>query len=1118
MANVIGEPLDGYLAGQIEARQFVNGSGANSNRTDNEINLLTSNTSWVKLGSGISVNDARLDDIGLKSEYSAGMDLAKDNILFGGTSKLENQKTIQREGFLPRQSNSSYTYDKSFGFSPMAGIESVDVKTLNRGSLKKATVKLKANDRSQFDIIELLYLRLGYTVLLEWGNAFYTPDGSAKEIIHNTLMEEMFFNRESKGSYLDMLDPIESKRIKYAGNYDALFGKISNFTWSFNPDGAYDIELTIISFGDVIESLKNNISPSAEMISFLNNADPPTEEVESEEANIIEDNKDANLISSMLYVWKYINRGLNDSPFYKVTIQPNSGDVFHVGNFCENEETNGTISATSYSYLFTITYIQKITVYKYQDFVDKGGHTGKLTPTTPNIEYQVLSPETYGDFTVITKLTTEIPQTFTPEQVKDGGVSQFQKELREKYLALNKTHSQIPLWSSFKIKRKTTSSSTVTIDNPIESAPARSVFKLHTKTPNHYIRFGYLLEYITDSILPRIKIDDNDHDKNPPVFDIDYDEWNSFMYSLPNQISLDPRVCIVQNSNFTSTGGTGNKAFPELMLYKPTSNENVAYPLNIYLNFEFVLESLKSDDRGNANVFDFISNICTGLNKALGGINNLEPVIDENSNTLKIIDTTPIPGYSNQPSINPYILQIYGYDKTGTQYQSNFIRNFDLKTAITPEYATMITVGATAGGYVKGTEATAFSKWNDGLIDRYKEDFTPGDSSTAKEQTTTTDEAEVNYVTKILSSNMLIKRYGFSSSKPTTFTLVDDIIESNISIGTEYYKYLLSKNKLTSGGTIGFIPFKLSFKMDGISGIRIYNKLQVNTEFLPKAYGKYTNLIVTGISHNLSNNDWETSIETTVIPNSSPTNDLKIDLSKIIEETITNVFNDPVTPSTPTTITSGTGLEPVKILISKGESFGGDYNIYNFGRNGAKGIRTSSVGKKKYNTKAVNLSTLTISQMLRYKGSGVNGTYIFAAGRFQIIPKTLRSIATSLGVLNQPFNQTTQEKLGTYLLLKTRRAAGAYLSGRNGGSINELAKAVEDIGQEWASMPVIWSKSGATVGSVVTGGGKTSYYGGVGINRGTSKFTVADMVQALITSRIQYSGIRPSFIPSYYKN
>jgi hypothetical protein len=67
MSNIIGESVDGYVASQINVRQFVNGSGAGSNRTDNEINLLNSNTSWVKLGSGISVSTARLDDIGLKS-------------------------------------------------------------------------------------------------------------------------------------------------------------------------------------------------------------------------------------------------------------------------------------------------------------------------------------------------------------------------------------------------------------------------------------------------------------------------------------------------------------------------------------------------------------------------------------------------------------------------------------------------------------------------------------------------------------------------------------------------------------------------------------------------------------------------------------------------------------------------------------------------------------------------------------------------------------------------------------------------------------------------------------------------------------------------------------------
>jgi predicted chitinase len=101
------------------------------------------------------------------------------------------------------------------------------------------------------------------------------------------------------------------------------------------------------------------------------------------------------------------------------------------------------------------------------------------------------------------------------------------------------------------------------------------------------------------------------------------------------------------------------------------------------------------------------------------------------------------------------------------------------------------------------------------------------------------------------------------------FKFSDNIIEKNISIVTEYYKWLIAKNaedSTVSGGTVGFIPFKLGLTLDGISGIKIYNVLRVNSEFLPKAYGKTVDLIVTGVSHRLNNNDWETSIESTVMP------------------------------------------------------------------------------------------------------------------------------------------------------------------------------------------------------------------------------------------------------------
>lgn len=50
--------------------------------------------------------------------------------------------------------------------------------------------------------------------------------------------------------------------------------------------------------------------------------------------------------------------------------------------------------------------------------------------------------------------------------------------------------------------------------------------------------------------------------------------------------------------------------------------------------------------------------------------------------------------------------------------------------------------------------------------------------------------------------------------------------------------------------------------MDGISGIKIYNRLKVNTNFLPSNYGPVLDFIITGVNHKLSNNSWTTSLTT----------------------------------------------------------------------------------------------------------------------------------------------------------------------------------------------------------------------------------------------------------------
>jgi hypothetical protein len=348
---IIGEELEGYVIDQILLRQSLHGSGVNNSfRSDNQLNVLNSNTSWVKLASGVSITDGkRLKEIGFTQtqvEDNIKLGLARNNILFGGTAKLVDvkgrdfDKLQQRSGFLPRDAKSSYTYG-SYGFSPMPGIESADIKTLNRGSIKKSTVKLKANNREQFDIIDLLYMRLGYTVLLEWGNSlFLDNEYGQKTVLRNTFIDDTFFNiKENNGSYLDILPELESRRSTYSGNYDGLLGKVSNFNWTFNIDGSYDIELTIISLGDVIESLKTNLSVDKGTLKFLSKTDTSTTYNPDETPStpdVLEENKSSNIIASMLYVWKYLN---NEG--YKgqlININGADGKSYSIASFLVTEQ------------------------------------------------------------------------------------------------------------------------------------------------------------------------------------------------------------------------------------------------------------------------------------------------------------------------------------------------------------------------------------------------------------------------------------------------------------------------------------------------------------------------------------------------------------------------------------------------------------------------------------------------------------------------------------------------------------------------------------------------------------------------------------------------------------
>ena len=78
-------------------------------------------------------------------------------------------------------------------------------------------------------------------------------------------------------------------------------------------------------------------------------------------------------------------------------------------------------------------------------------------------------------------------------------------------------------------------------------------------------------------------------------------------------------------------------------------------------------------------------------------------------------------------------------------------------------------------------------------------------------------------------------------------------------------------------GTIGFIPIGFDLTLQGISGIKIYNKLNINSNFLPAQYPKALKFLITQVNHKISNNKWETSLGSLSIPKTAPYK--KIDLS-----------------------------------------------------------------------------------------------------------------------------------------------------------------------------------------------------------------------------------------------
>ena len=771
----------------------------------------------------------RLQQLGLgSSDNFLGNKLANNIVLFGGTAYFEVNSSgsysnpYYRSGLATSDSilnNSAYGFGgTSFGLSAMPGITSFNIKSRNMGSLREASVTIRANNEKQFSLIDSLYCRIGYSMFIEWGNSIYFNNDDKYVSNPNaegvTSLLPIFLSGKNGDKVISdnpnqFLQLIEKRREKSNGNYDAFFGKIKNFSWEFNKAGYYEISLSLISQGDIIESLNIDGQYGGKSSTTSNPNQPQPNETSA--------------LTSFL--------ATAASPSFS--------------------RTNVRSAASSYKQVSsdfkTILVAEEITVN--QVYTQKNGLQ------TTSVEIQEAGDTIEG--LNYTRLETSIG----------------------KIVSATATFAQ--------------------------------------EKPYFYIRLGDILDFIKDRLLLYTSKGDNE-----PILDIDTDTDKNIMYNPGINVSADPSKVMVR-ANFpysknelktiaNSTNDWDGKvnagsvfSFPKVKLerWESTVNPNnhkEEFPLhgkimNIYFEYQYLLDAIKNlrnEQTGTISLYDFVDELCQTANSCLGGVNKLSIRLEDDK-IMRIYDQNPI--YGTQDVKNSTI-NLYGINPTLNSSGSvvgrdgSFVTDFNIKTELTNDFATQVTIGAQAQSNNVGSDATGLSSWNSGLKDR----FFPEKIDSLRKNNNITVPTTEERITKLKDqlkylwlgyaqgtpkgkdiSDKTNKREDFYQFKdfptdryPEFVKLQKDWLQEIIKLENEIFnKTQIKEDKQTLGtNQIGMLPINISVTMEGLSGIRIYDKLEVDTRFLPKYYPQTLIWIIKGVSHEIQNNKWYTKLETIAVP------------------------------------------------------------------------------------------------------------------------------------------------------------------------------------------------------------------------------------------------------------
>jgi hypothetical protein len=941
MPKVIGPGFESWVQTQIQTRQ--NKNKISTSRDDETLMYQNSNDSFVRLTSAIDVLTSNADatnyqlfstrfgGVGTKGQFSSGVGIGENlNSSYGAFSTDD------------------------YGYAPPPGIVSANIKSLNRGSFREANIKILAHSSTQFEIIEQIYLKLGFSMLLEWGHNSYFNNSSVYQPNNTHESYTVFLN--NKSSQLDVQNQMQMQRSASFGNYDAMHGLVSNYSWDIEKDGSYNINLVISSVGEIVESLKTNVSHPSTVASTTDSpVDQPPLQYNSEKSTL---NKvlyffttkiPPSSLSSKYYlqgnetttslinaeIGLTSNQNNNSSPtaqgdvvgfIFPELIGINDGTEFVNGQYfiklgvllrCiqnytllynpdkknNNSEPEALINInTNEEDNFCFTYPRQgsldprvclIDVIK--DLTNKlPSQGGGANPTPPTSSY-IINAIDYYHTNIKVEISnfgtgTYFEHFFTPFDPQIGGKDPFnldsygsdigfdpatdnkkkadeflQNKLGSLTTIVQKQQPQtvgsspnLPqIWTAGSISTggdpkylnlleqySSLDSGAFTFYNDFKPVSWNEV----TATENDF----YLVE---DKFLNSDSIEVIDLQGNKVKITTETYNARSVQY-------------IKSTTGYTETnvsGGTldvANDLFDKIRdgsRFRTDGYLFIGRTMNIYINMNYaakIMQDYIDISNGSVSLFSFLSNMMKGVQHALGNINNFSVHYDENKNEFSIIDNTMLPQLgeylSKSTGVNPFDNKpVVFQTHTLTSTNGSFVREAKVTSKISNNLMSQVTIGAQDNGNVVGSNSLAFSKWNTGLTDRIIREKTTLNNASGATQ---------NDIDQKFYSNVGIVQNLYNAINDGNIT--DQQIDGAIDAGVDLFNYEIGmyvNEGLIPG--IGLIPIDVELKMDGLSGMRIMDSYEADTKLLPKNYQNSLQFITTGISHDIQDNDWTTTIQ-----------------------------------------------------------------------------------------------------------------------------------------------------------------------------------------------------------------------------------------------------------------